>query len=203
MAKKSGRAENFLGDVRAIEETVLEELEELTAAAEGEIPEAVTAEMEGNGGISCETRLALRLRNRLHDDVHRAQELFRLEKDHQFAEDLMESWEIWLELHGAASRLHRMLGTNELATLWYGGLRDVAWNNASRIFNSSGKRTAWISIIMFHWVATTSQLLGDEEGMTVNRNNMKICGYAPPNKFLSRLLRMTSHLRSYVRAESS
>jgi hypothetical protein len=75
---------------------------------------------------------------------------------------ILDRWETWLALHEAASRLQGFMGQSELATLWYGGLRDTVWNRASPIFNSCGARTTFISIIMFHWVAENCQLLGDE-----------------------------------------
>lgn len=179
-------ARDVLGIARRIKQSVLEELEELAAVAEGEIPSELVSSPEGEES-SCATELAGRLKNRLYDDVSRAQALFDLAKDAPVADEaILDLWERWLVLREAVARFQSLLGAGELATLWYGGLRETAWNSASRLFNACGGQIAWISIIQFHWVSEIAERFGDEEAMTVNRNNMTVCGYRPP--FSARLL---------------
>ena len=188
-------ARDVLGIAGKIRESVLDELGELAAVADGRMPEEVFDDWEEEDP-SCVDELLSRLRNRLYDQVSRAQDQFEVESGATLSdEEIQERWEIWLALHDAASRLHRLLGTDELATLWYGGLGNTAWNSASRIFNSTGERTAWIAILMFYWVAEISELLGDEESRETNLNNMKICGYSQPYSLRRFLLRIWSPVR--------
>jgi hypothetical protein len=201
------RARDVLAMTQTIEETVLEELEELAAAADGAITEEIVTGMT-DGDDSYAARLGWRIRNRLYDDMNRAQalfqvELFQLKNEQPLSEDeIQEYWENWLCMQATASRLCRILGTDELGTLWYGGLRNMAWNGAARIYNACGKRAAWIAIIMFYWVVTIAQRLGDEQAETVNRNNMTVCGYTAPGKFRSRLFRMMPRMRFRIRAKA-
>lgn len=173
-------ARDVFGMTGKFRESVLEELEELAATADGAIPEEIGAEGEG-GECACATQLAVRLRNRLYEEVSRAQELCELEGNAQVSDaEILDLWERWLALHEAVTRFQRLLGTGELATLWHGGLRHTAWNGACRFFNACGDRIAWISILQFYWVIQLAERLGDEEALTVNRNNLKLCGYDPP-----------------------
>lgn len=168
-------ARDVLGLCERIEENVLDELEEMAAAAEGEIPREVLAGLEEDG-TSYEGRLFFRLRTRLYSDIDTLLSLFRVERDEKVEEGkLLERWETWLSLHEMVSRFHRLIGTEELSTLWYGTLRNEVWNSTVHIFNSHGTRVAFISMIMFNWVAQMCRLLGDEEGSTVNRKNTKLC----------------------------
>lgn len=168
-------ARDVLGIAQRVEEGVLDELEELAAGADGCIPERFRAAMK-DAGQTLVARLALRFRSRLHDELNRITELFQVAPEEKVPDaDLLERWESWLALHESAERLQRLMGTDELAAAWYGGLRDAVWNSASRIFNTWGRKTVFISIIMFHWVTEVSRQVGDEEGTKVNRNNMKIC----------------------------
>lgn len=188
-------ARDVLGIAAKIKENVLEELEEMAGIADGEIPAEIAGRPEDEKP-SCATKLAVRLKNRLYDDVSRAQALFVLEKDAPVADEaILDLWERWLALREAVARLQSLLGPTELATLWYGGLREDAWNGASRLSNACGNRIAWISIIQFRWVVEIAELLGDEEAMTVNRNNMKLCGYRPPFSPRQSLLDISSRCR--------
>lgn len=188
-------ARDVLGIAAKIKENVLEELEEMAGIADGEIPAEIAGRPEDEKP-SCATKLAVRLKNRLYDDVSRAQALFVLEKDAPVADEaILDLWERWLALREAVARLQSLLGPAELATLWYGGLREDAWNGASRLSNACGNRIAWISIIQFRWVVEIAELLGDEEAMTVNRNNMKLCGYRPPFSPRQSLLDISSRCR--------
>jgi hypothetical protein len=189
-------ARDVLSIVEKLKSSLLDELEELAAIADGKIPDELSCGLE-EAELSCITELQTRLRNRLYNDVSRAQEMFQVDKDMMLSdEDLLERWQIWLGLREATSRLHLLLGTDELAALWYGGLRLTVWNSPTYIFNSCGKRVAWISIIMFYWVSQISELLDDEEGKTVNLKNMKVCGYSHLNSYLSNIFsRISSPFR--------
>jgi hypothetical protein len=168
-------ARDVLGISEKIRESVLDELEEPAIAAEGKIPEEV-CDGTKREEPSLVTKLLFRLKNRLYSDIYHLQDLFRVGSGETVPEkDLLDRWETWLALHESASRLHELLGTDEFATLWNGGLRDDVWNGASRIFNATGRRTAYISVIMFRWVADVCELLGDRTGMTENLKNMDIC----------------------------
>jgi hypothetical protein len=181
-------ARNVLTITQTIEEMVLDELEELAAAADGAIPQEIAADMT-DADLSYAARLGWRIRNRLYDDMNRAQALIKIEKAQPLAEEeIQEYWENWLHMQATVSRLCRILGSDELGTLWHAGLRSVAWNNPVNLYNGCGKRSAWISIIMFYWVVTISRQLEDEQAETANRGNMTICGYAAPRRFRSRLL---------------
>lgn len=191
-------ARDVLGMTGKIRESVLEELEELAATADGEIPEEIGAGVEGEERV-CATQLAVRLRNRLYDEVARTQELCKLEENAQVSDaEILDLWERWLALHEAVTRFQRLLGTGELATLWHGGLRNAAWNGASRLSNACGNRIAWISIIQFYWVIQLAELLEDEEAMTVNRNNLKLCGYRPPSAPRRLLLGLSSRRHRFL-----
>lgn len=166
---------DVLGLARRIEENVLDELEEMAAAAEGEIPREVLAGIDEDE-TSYEQRLFSRLRARLYSDIDALLDRFRVESGEKVEEgNLLERWENWLSLRESVSRFHRLLGKDELSILWYGTLRNAVWNSITRIFNDHGYRVAFISMIMFNWVTEMCRLLGDEEGATVNRNNTKLC----------------------------
>ena len=151
-------ARDVLGLAGRIEESVLDELEEIISRATGKIPEEVLTGMK-EGEASFVTKLVLRLKNRLFEDVHNIQELFKVEQGETVADkDLLERWDMWLILHESASRLQQLIGTDELATLWYGTMRNAVWNSTSRIFNASNARTAFISMIMYKWLVDVSEL---------------------------------------------
>lgn len=183
------RARDVLLITQNIEERVLDELEELAAAADGDIPQEIV-DRTTDTDRSYVARLGQSIRNRLYDDMNRAQALIKVENERPLSEDEFQAyWENWLYMQVTVSRLLRILGPDELGTLWYGGLRNTTWNGAASIYNACGKRASWIAIIMFYWVATISQQLGDEQAETINRNNMTICGYTAPGKFRSSLFR--------------
>ena len=195
------RVRDVLTTTQTIEAMVLDELEELAAAADGAIPQEIVARMT-DVDSSHVTRLNRRIRSRLYDDLNRAQALITVEKEQPLSEDeLQEYWENWLGMQATVSRLCQILGPDELGTLWYGGLRSVAWNGAASIYNGCGKRVSWIAIIMFYWVATISQQVGDKQAETVNRNNMTICGYTAPGRFRTSLFRAITCMRLKIRAK--
>lgn len=168
-------ARDVLGLAEKIEQNLLEELEEMAAAAHGEVPREVFAPGDGDNA-SFPQRLLSRLRSRLYGDIDSLLELFRVEAGQQIEEaKLLERWEIWLSLRESVSGFHRMMGTDELSTLWYGSLRDDVWNSISRIFNVHNYRVAFIAMIMFNWVTEMCRFLGDEEGSAINRNNTRLC----------------------------
>lgn len=173
-------ARDLLSLAEKLQNTLLEELEELVSVALGEVPSEIFVGA-GDEKPGLTAMLFIHLKNRLYDEISRTQELFRLPKDIQVADEaILDIWERWLALHEAVTRLHRLLGDEALATLWYGGLREDAWNSASRLSNACGNRIAWISIIQFHWVAEIAARVGDADGVKINRENMKLCGYHPP-----------------------
>lgn len=168
-------ARDVFGLVQKIEDSVLDELEEMAAVAEGEIPEKVLAGIHEDPA-SYEGRLFSRLRTRLYSDIDGLLCLFRVETDERVKEaNLLERWENWLSLRESVLRFHRLLGKDELSTLWYGTLRNAVWNSITRIFNDHRYQVAFISMIMFNWVAETCRYLGDDEGTAANRNNTKLC----------------------------
>jgi hypothetical protein len=128
------------------------------------------------GEASFVTKLVFRLKNRLYEDVYNIQELFKVEQDEKVADkDLLERWDTWLILHQSASRLQQLIGTDELVTLWYGTVRNSIWNSTTRIFNGTNGRTAFVSMIMYKWLVDVAELLGDEDALKQNRDNVKVC----------------------------
>jgi len=187
-------ARDVLGTAERIRENVLVEMTELALVADGYIP-AMTVDDDEEGNGSFVDDLMIRLKNQLYEDVSHAEERFELPEEVQLSDgDLMGKWHAWLGMHETVSLFQRLLGDDEMSVLWYGGLETTAWNGAAQIYNSTPKRTAWISIVMFYWVAEICGRMGHVEGEATNRNNMKLCGYSEP--FLRRLL---SVINGYVR----
>lgn len=181
-------ARDVLGIAARIHESVLDELEELAVVADGAMPAdmVLTLKDEKPSGAA---QLALRLKNRMYDDISRVQRLFReqIKEAALTDEAILQSWEQWLALQEAVAWCQCLLGPEELATLWYNGLQTDAWNGACDLSKACGHRVAWISILQCYWVAEIAEQVGDEEAKTTNQKNMKLCGYRPPF-LLQRLL---------------
>lgn len=79
-------------------------------------------------------------------------------------------------MRGAAERLDLLSGGDDVATAWYAGLRLSAWNGACRVINTYGRESHWISHLMFTWVVSVAEALGDDDAAEVNRRNAALCG---------------------------
>lgn len=167
-------ARDAQGAVAAISETLLAQLEELAAGGVGLMPMEVWENWEEWQDTLVGT-VVLRLRNRLFVQLEEAALRFHGDDDEEVP-PLLQCWEHWLALRDATERLGTLMGKDDVATAWYGGLRDQAWNGACRVFNTYGKQSAWVSHLMFGWVATVAEKLGDEEAAEVNRRNVDVCG---------------------------
>lgn len=162
------------GAAEAIPESLLAELEELAAGGAGGLPEEMVENWE-KWRDTLAGEVVMRLRNRLFKRAEDAALLFFDENAEQ-APPLLECWERWLAMRDATERLGFLMGMDDVATIWYGGLRLNAWNGACRVFNTYGKESAWIGQLMFSWVVTIAEKLGDEDAVEVNRRNAAACG---------------------------
>jgi hypothetical protein len=162
------------GAIDGIPQELLTELEELASAGTGDLPVEILENWE-EWRETLAGALILRLRNRLFSNVEDFAEQFFHDEDEP-APPLLQCWERWLAMHDATERLGSLMGVDDLATAWYGGLQINAWNGACRVFNAYGKKSVWISYAMFTWLVRVADKVGDEEAARVNRDNAALCG---------------------------
>jgi len=167
-------ARDSQGAIDGIPQQLLTELEELASAGTGDLPVEILENWEA-WRETLAGALILRLRNRLFSDVEDFAEQFFHDEEEQ-APPLLQCWERWLAMHDATERLGSLMGVDDLATAWYGGLQINAWNGACRVFNAYGKKSTWVSYAMFTWLVRVADNVGDEEAARVNRNNAALCG---------------------------
>jgi hypothetical protein len=167
-------ARDSQGTVDAIPQALLDELEELAVAGSGTLPVEILENWE-EWRETLAGAVIVRLRNRLFCAVEDSASQFFRDEEEQVPL-LLQCWEQWLAMHAATERLGALMGMEDVATAWYGGLQINAWNGACRVFNTYGKDSAWISYCMFTWVVTVAEKIGDEEAAKVNRKNAAVCG---------------------------
>jgi hypothetical protein len=179
------------GVADAIPEEILAELEELVAVSVGGLPE----ELFENWDEWRETlvgTLVIRLRSRLFQNLEESAAQF-FDSDAEQPPPLLQCWNTWLAMHDATERLGYLMGTEDVATAWYGGLQITAWNGACRVSNSYGSKGNWVSYLMFSWVVRVADIVEDAEAARVNRNNAATCGiplYTTFESFLRLPLRL-------------
>ncbi|SJZ36861.1 hypothetical protein SAMN02745119_00278 [Trichlorobacter thiogenes] len=162
------------GVADAIPEELLAELEELVAVATGGLPEELLENWEEWRETLVGT-LVIRLRSRLFQKLEESADHF-FDGDAEQAPPLLQCWDTWLAMHDATERLGYLMGTEDVATAWYGGLQITAWNGACRVSNTYGSKGNWISYLMFSWVVRVADIVEDAEAARVNRNNAATCG---------------------------
>lgn len=162
------------GVADAIPEEILAELEELVAVSVGGLPEELFTNWEEWRETLVGT-LVTRLRSRLFQNLEESAAQF-FDDDAEQAPPLLQCWDAWLAMHDATERLGYLMGTEDVATAWYGGLQVTAWNGACRVSNTYGSKSNWISYLMFSWVVRIADIVEDEEAARINRNNAATCG---------------------------
>lgn len=162
------------GAIDAIPHELLTELEELVSAGTGDLPVEILDNWE-DWRETLAGALILRLRNRLFSNVEDFAEQFFPDEDEE-TPPLLQCWERWLAMQDATERLGSLMGVDDLATAWYGGLQINAWNGACRVYNAYGKKSTWVSFAMFTWLVRVADKVGDEEAARVNRDNAALCG---------------------------
>jgi hypothetical protein len=148
---------------QALRASVLDELAQLAAQAEGKLP--ATADPLG-------AEVAALARRRLCDVVEAS--LASLAADRIARVHPLEAWERWLALRAMLERVEQQAGDVAMTTVWYGGLRNTVWNATCALYNEHGARAAWVAHAMFTWVADRADCLGDLSTALVNRENARI-----------------------------
>ena len=166
-------ARDSRGVADAIPEELLAEMEELVAVATGGLPEDIFVNWEEWRETLVGT-VVMRLRSRLFQKLEESSAKF-FDDDAEHAPPLLQCWDTWLAMHDATERLGYLMGTEDVATAWYGGLQITAWNGACRVSNTYGSKGNWISYLMFSWVVRIADIVEDEEAARVNRNNAATC----------------------------
>jgi hypothetical protein len=160
---------------RALRATVLDELAQLAAHAEGPLP-APPRESRGDaGGPAAEVpslagALAARARERLFQSVHDALAPLGQPGDTH----PLEAWQAWVTLRALLERAEQQGGRAALATLWHAGVRDAIWNSTCALFDRHGARAAWAAHAMFAWLADRAEVLGDLAAVEINRENARV-----------------------------
>jgi hypothetical protein len=158
---------------RAVNAAVLADLEALAAVAEGAWPlEAVHG--DGLPGI-----LVAGAENRLYADLDPWVEPYRNGEKTE-VRDPLEEWRRWLAFKGALDRLQDALGEEAVATSWHAGVRLAAWNWPCRLLDLYQEKAAWACRVMFEWTVALAERVGDEEAVTVNRENAAVAARLMP-----------------------
>jgi hypothetical protein len=150
---------------QAMRDQVLDDLALLLARANGERPRAPAhALVESLIG-----------RTREHELANIKASLAAFDAD-RVAPSLqpLAAWERWLGLRASWERAEQSAGRAALATLWRTGVRDRLWGYCCAVSHVHGARAAWVSYVMFDWLADRAEVAGDLVAVLANRENARI-----------------------------